>query len=417
MQSVLVIIGIVILSALVAAGGDRIGRLAAKRRLHFLGFRPRLSATIIAVLTGIVIALGTTFLLSLASVRVREMLFHFDELKASLTNLEGKLKVLEREVKNLEIQRKGLGNDLARARQTLKERETKISTLSRLISESGASLRRLKLELTKASSQLRDSQERLRLTEAKLSKAREELGSAQKANETLKAEGERLRAENANLEERREELIRVAREMEQKTEALREEQVAVEVNEPLAYIRVPSSANLPQVWEIISSSLSRLSAQLEARGLSLKDVSHEELSELVDTLSILGQDAILIIYSAKNFVAGEAVEVTFELALDKLVFKKGETIASLRIGAEEKERELRFLLPRLLRIVRGVAISRGLLPNLETGEVGTLSSEDVETLKGLLAKNRGPFRLLVLAGKDVYTTDKLDSFAFKIASP
>jgi len=95
---------IVIVAAVVATLGDRVGRLAAKRHVAFLGLRPRLAAAWIAVFTGVLISLATLGLVSLISRDAREMLFHFDEIKSQI-------KQLSTEVKTLEYNRQSLAKD------------------------------------------------------------------------------------------------------------------------------------------------------------------------------------------------------------------------------------------------------------------------------------------------------------------
>jgi uncharacterized protein (DUF3084 family) len=121
MHTALTLALLIVIATLVSALGDRMGRLAAKRKVAFLGMRPRMAASWIAVFTGVFIALGTVGLLSLLSSDVRQMLFQFEELKANLQSLQA-------EVNTLEFSRKTLAEDKGKLEKSLTETRTELGT-------------------------------------------------------------------------------------------------------------------------------------------------------------------------------------------------------------------------------------------------------------------------------------------------
>lgn len=415
-QTIAVISVTIILAGLVSAIGDRIGRAVAKRRVPVLGLRPRLAGSVVAILTGILIALGTLTGLSLASRTVREMLFHFDELKTNLRQYESQVRVLQDEVAGLERQRKLLGANLSKTQSELKNSEAQIITLENKIRESDAVLRSTTRKLQDTTRELDAAQNKFRETEARLKDVRLELMKQEKANRELKAQGERLRQENETLEEHRDGLVKAAKELEEKLQALRAGQIRIMANQPLSYIRIPSTANLPEVRELVRTSLSRLAASLEKEGLMLADIASEDEEELFNTLSMFTQDVVVVVYSLKNVLPEEKIELGFEIAPYRLIFKKDELIASVRIAPEIGRKDVTLLLPALFKVIRGVAIRKGLLPDLATGEVGTMSSEDVKRLEDLLGTTSGERILEIRSSQDCYTTDKIGKFSFKILS-
>ncbi len=405
---------IIILAGLVAAGGDRIGRIAAKRRLHFMGLRPRLAASWIAVFTGVLIALGTFSALAIASRTVREMLFHYDELKADLKELDERVDVLGSEIGSLEKQRNRVTEELNETLRIVEERGREVDSLTQTIASNNERLTFLRSELNETSSALMSAKNQLKESERRLEDVRFDLKQAEDTNAKLREEGKLLKEENRRLEETRKQLFSAAKELEEKVMALREGQIRLLVNQPLLYVRLPSELNLPQVREVILNALKELETNLRGRGLELEKLSSEEFNELLNSLSMVSQDVILIIYSAKNVLPGENVELDFEIAIYRLIFRQGEVIASVTIPPDIKGKDLPKILPAILRVIRGIAIDRRLLPDIATGEVGTLASNDVDKLRGLLDKTSGTRKLEIISGKDTYTTDRLDEFVFKV---
>jgi hypothetical protein len=78
---------ILVIAGLVAYIGDRVGHQVGRRRLTLFGIRPRYTSTIIAVATGVVIALVVTLIAILASQQVKTALFRLSALNAEITTL------------------------------------------------------------------------------------------------------------------------------------------------------------------------------------------------------------------------------------------------------------------------------------------------------------------------------------------
>jgi len=171
---------------------------------------------------------------------------------------------------------------------------------------------------------------------------------------------------------------------------------------------------LPDSHKKIVSSLNELRLKLKADGITMKPVPASSLSDILNTLSLLTEDSILVVYSASNVLSGEDVEVTFELALDRVVFRKGELISRINIDADVERDQLPELFAYAFAVVRAVALSKGMLPDIITGEVGSISSSDVAEIAGEIEAVKGKRILEIRAGRDFRTTDTLDSFEFAV---
>lgn len=91
-MSVLPGIGLVILIMIVAGFvayvGDRVGHQVGRRRLTLFGLRPKYTSTIVAVATGMLIALAVTLIALLVSNEVRTAFFRLDQLNHEIDTLQ-----------------------------------------------------------------------------------------------------------------------------------------------------------------------------------------------------------------------------------------------------------------------------------------------------------------------------------------
>jgi hypothetical protein len=95
--AVLVLV-IVMLAGGIAYVGDRVGHQVGRRRLTLFGLRPKYTSTIVAVGTGMVIALAVTLIALAASNYARSAFFHLSELNDRLNELQAQAEQLNRRV-------------------------------------------------------------------------------------------------------------------------------------------------------------------------------------------------------------------------------------------------------------------------------------------------------------------------------
>ena len=407
MHTGLNIILLIVIAAMVAMFGDRMGRVAAKRRVAIFGMRPRLAAAWIAVLTGVCIALATVGFIALISRDAREMLFHFDELKRDLTQLETEVSDLEYNRSVLAKDKQELEKHLASARTELEAKEEEASLLATRIEESNRRYDDIRTQLERAETELAEGEKRLVELHTELTE--------EEANNQLLREEQRVLQEQIDiLGVVKSGLASEAKTLEERIKALREGNIAIEADQPLTYIPLSGGMTLPDSHKRIVSSLNELRLRLETDGITMKPVPASSLSDILNTLSLLTEDVILIVYSTSNVLTGETVEVTIELALDRIVFRKGELISRINIDADVGRDQLPELFAYVFTVVRAVALSQGMLPDIATGDVGSISSSDVAAVADEIEAVKGKRILEIRAGRDFRTTDILDAFEFVV---
>ena len=93
-----IVVFIVVLAGVIAYIGDRVGHQVGRKRLTIFNIRPRYTSTIIAVGTGMVIALVITLAAIFASAQVQTAFFRLNEINAEIAKAQARAQELEAKV-------------------------------------------------------------------------------------------------------------------------------------------------------------------------------------------------------------------------------------------------------------------------------------------------------------------------------
>jgi hypothetical protein len=96
---ILLVLGITIIAGIIAYIGDRVGHQVGRKRLTLFGLRPKYTSTIVAVGTGMLIALSVTLIAIFASNLVRTAFFRLGQINARIAELEAQEIKLQQEVR------------------------------------------------------------------------------------------------------------------------------------------------------------------------------------------------------------------------------------------------------------------------------------------------------------------------------
>lgn len=94
---------LILVSGLVAFIGNLVGRAIGRKRLTLFGVRPRYTAQIITVLTGMTITVVTLAVVLLVSQDARQALFHLQEVQQQTRQLEAQIAAQQRELRALQV--------------------------------------------------------------------------------------------------------------------------------------------------------------------------------------------------------------------------------------------------------------------------------------------------------------------------
>jgi len=113
-----IIILLILISGAVAYVGNRIGRFFGKRRLSLFGMRPRYTATVFTVVSGILIAVITFTTLIAVSQEARTALFGLEELRGKIRLSQSELQSKTRELESIRTQTEAFKKEIYNLQST-----------------------------------------------------------------------------------------------------------------------------------------------------------------------------------------------------------------------------------------------------------------------------------------------------------
>jgi hypothetical protein len=100
---ILLVVLIVLVAGLIAYVGDRVGHQVGRKRLTLFGLRPKYTSTIVAVATGMTIALVATVVPLLTTPLARQAFFHLSEINDRVNELQAQATQLEKQTRESSI--------------------------------------------------------------------------------------------------------------------------------------------------------------------------------------------------------------------------------------------------------------------------------------------------------------------------
>lgn len=409
-------LGIVLLLALcgfIAYIGDLLGRRLGKKRLTVFGLRPKHTAILLTIVTGVLIA-GVTFAAALISVPgFREVVTRGERLARQ----------------NLAYERENRDLVSANARLELENRSR--------IEESG--------RLTSANADLQKSNVELRRVSKELGKTNTGLT---KTNATLLARNANLETSSRQLQQRSEELRRsnaelVTRQRTLLTEQARLQRVVVAARDDVKSYRdrvqifrkdeaVTGEVIPPNPPDAVVRQLVRnLVFQAETKTRALNDRVDASAAPIIwrsedpgrgDPLTIADMEGAMVrqahrhrdqylvvrVVAHENCIAGRPAHMRLSIGPEVLVFRRGALITTKVIdGAESAGTILQELVNFLQSEVRPVATSR---PNWMTpreGWIGEVNYDDLLPLMEQIKGINGYARVVARAKRDTRTSGPL----------
>ncbi|MCS7242487.1 DUF3084 domain-containing protein [Candidatus Caldatribacterium sp.] len=358
-SSFLLILVLILLSGVIAYVGDFLGRRVGKRKLSVLALRPRHTAILVSIITGILISAVTLAILSVASQDVRTALFGMEELKAKLASLNEE--VLAR---NAEIER---------MKEMVRMYEEQVALLSQ--KEKELSLSRASLE------------EQVRSLQGSISELEKQRKALQDEIQSLQMELTRLRA---NLL------------------AVRQGEIVFRDEEEILRTVVQGGISQDEAERFLLSLIRRATIIAQARGAGqdregrgVVFVQEGNFKETVAELSSGKGEYVVRLVAALNTVRGEPVIARFVLGENKKIFSQGEVILRRALTLKKGETNSDLVLAEVLRDLNVLGVEKGVLP--QDGKVGVISALNLSEVTQELEKREGEVFLEAVAESDVYT--------------
>ncbi|MDJ0592664.1 MAG: DUF3084 domain-containing protein [Pleurocapsa sp. MO_226.B13] len=453
----ILIAAIFILGGIIAAFGDRLGTKIGKARLRLFNLRPRQTAMMITVITGMLISAFTLGILFSLSESLRRGIFQLDDILKEKRHIEGELAQVKQQKLEVEQQLSRVREEQSQAVVDLeainldfkqsKQQLSKISAqakklrqeLNNLLAQRDdrlAQLERLQQQSQELQSQLQQREQQISQQDRILVEKEtrlQELEEQQKILQNQVQERDRsialldeaiataetnLRLRTQRLEQLESQLNFLSRNvaaLEQSYQELREKKITIVKGQVLssAVVRIvePNAAR-SAIDSLLRQANTNAIKATQFSGTTSKQrivkITRAQVEQLVSQIKD-GQDYVIRILSAGNYVQGEKrVEVFADLALNQQIFPAGEDIATVSIDSRDITRqEVQERLNWLLAVSKFRAQRAGVLGEIEIGDNQveslvnfvnkiTQATEPVDEIKAVVAENTytaGPLKL------------------------
>jgi len=370
MYGITLILVLAVVGGVIAFIGDRLGTRIGKKKLSIFGLRPRHTAVIVTIFTGICITTVTFGIMAAVSENVRTALFGMDRLNALIADTRAALDFTSGELERAK-------NEQEQASGELKKSEEEIA---RLEAEQG---------------ELRAESDRLSAGNRALMMEKEGLISL---NGRLSGENETLQADIQTLGVR-------ANELRENILNLREGNIVYQAGEIIASGTIPAGLS----HEEIERGMAGI-AQLGTRNISTRlGENHTdqdiwiygpEYDAAVHAIEQSSVDMIVRIVAAGNLVRGDEIRASIELYPNRVIYHDGELIIARVYAPEGLGNAAEQSVMAFLREVNAAASAKGILPDPIRGTVGVIEGAEFYGLVQELAAHTSPVVISAYANGD-----------------
>ena len=346
MYGITLIFVLAVVGGVIAFIGDRLGTRIGKKKLSIFGLRPRHTAVIVTIFTGICITTVTFGIMAAVSENVRTALFGMDRLNAMIA-----------------------------------ETRTALDSTSE-------ELERAKSAQEKASDELKKSEEEITRLEGEQSDLRAESERLSVGNRALMMEKEGLISLNGRLSGENEMLLSDIRtlgvranELRENILNLREGNIVYQAGEIIASGTIPAGLSHDEIERGLAGI-----AQLGTRNISARlGENHTdqdiwiygpEYDAAIRTIEESSVDMIVRIVAAGNLVRGDEIRASIELYPNRIIYHDGELIIARVYTPEGQGEAAEQAIMAFLREVNAAASAKGILPDPIRGTVGVIEGAE-----------------------------------------
>lgn len=427
-SGLILILAVLLLGGVIATAGDRIGTKVGKARLSLFNLRPRKTATLITILTGVAVSASTLGILLSTSGPLRTGIFEYERIQRDRRRAQADLETAQTELKSVQDEKTRIRTELGKARseRTVAKQQladTNASLKSTIAERDKANQTRSQAQsqLARAQTELQQNESQLATVNQQATQLRADINQLQAERKRVIAQGEEeIRAKNAVIQEREERLKlleaqqeflgREIAKLEREAEGLRRGNVAIQRGQVLAsaVVRIVNPSAAQEAVDQLLREANRTGLQLARPGSRQQEqivlITRAEVEQLAKQIND-GKDYVVRILSAANYLTGEIpIQVVAEAVPNQVVFNKGDLVASTSIDpSTASEADIQQRINLLLSAATFRARRLGMLTDtVEVGRVQNLINF-VEKLK----EYKQPVELRAIAATPTYTSGPL----------
>ena len=352
----ILIFAILVIGGVIATVGDRIGTKVGKARLSLFNLRPRRTATLITILTGIVVAASTLGILFATSGPLRTGVFELGAIQRKLRWARADLKGAKSQLETAQAQKKRTEAELNRAKAQEIAAQKQLIRTQKQIQTIGGSLKSAIAERNRATSDRVAVQHTLEQNRSQLATISEQVLQFRSNISQLQAERgrvvavaeEEIKAKNAvigeregrlkQLEAQQDFLVQEIGKLEREAEGLRRGNVAIQRGQVLssAVVRILDPPSTQAAIDQLLREANRSATELVRPGTKpqgqIIQITKAEVDQLIKQVSN-GQDYVVRLSAAANYLTGEnLVQVFAEAAPNQVVFREGDLISATSLN-------------------------------------------------------------------------------------
>lgn len=353
MFPVKIIVLIVFTSGLIAFLGDRIGHYIGRRRLSFLKLRPRNTAIVFTIITGILIAILSVGVLLIISSNARTAFFGLEKLRNELSYYEKLISGKNQQIKETSARLEELKN----SETSMLEKIENLRNEKVRLSEDVEKLKILVGELITSLKSVRGGEIFVKVSEILLTQTTTGAGSDSQIDKFLK-------------------------------EMLSKADYQLRLRAKLLGSEIPEKQRI--LW-----------------------LSQEELTQAIKFIKEHAGPLAVRLSAGHNTAIGEIIVVHFEIFENRLIFKKGEIIFETKMETRLPDEALLKKFQEALTRVRSICENKGLVPD-KRGVVGTVPYAKISRILKIIKKSSYPEATLTIkAGGNIFTAGPLE-LAFSV---
>lgn len=370
MYGITLILVLAVVGGVIAFIGDRLGTRIGKRKLSIFGLRPRHTAVVVTIFTGVCITTVTFGIMAAVSENVRTALFGMDRLNAMIADTRAALDFTSGELERAQSAQEKASSELAKSEEEIARLEGEQSSLRAESDRLSAGNRALMME-----------------------------------KEGLVSINGRLAGENQNLQEDIRTLGIRAQELRAGILNLREGNITYQAGEIIASGIIPAGLSHDEIERGLAGI-----AQLGTRNISARLgenhtdqdiwIYRPEYEAAIRAIEESSADMIVRIVAAGNLVRGDEIRASIELYPNRVIYRDGELIIARVYAPEVLGRGTEQSVMAFLREVNAAAAAKGILPDPIRGTVGVIEGAEFYALVQELAGRTGAVVISAYADGD-----------------
>jgi uncharacterized protein (DUF3084 family) len=348
----ILIFSVLVVGGVIATVGDRIGTRVGKARLSLFNLRPRNTATLVTILTGILVSASTLGILLASSGPLRKGIFEYEKIQRETRRIRRELEKTTGELQTARDQKAQTATELNKARADEAIAKKELSKTNDSLKGAIAESNKIAQERNQANAiqlqaraQLAQAQNQLAVVANQIANLRSDIRQLQAERKRVIAEGEEeIKAKNAvireretrlgELEAKQDVLVQEIARLDREAEGLRRGNVAIQRGQVLisASVQNVSAADSKPLVDRFLREANRTALQAVRPGVKqdeqIVQITRAEVDQLATKISD-GRNYIVRISSAANYLTGEApIQVFAEAIINQLVFRQGEVVAA-----------------------------------------------------------------------------------------